>query len=211
MARLRCLFVVGANRSGFLRFLSISCYLRSQDRVSAPKTLRNVLKRRIQADICHRVLWLGVALVIFANRVIPYTQNAGMFFVIVGGIITIIVIASMPQLHASNQFVWGSFEENNLTGWSSGVAFLLGVLNGAFTIGTPDAITHMAEELPHPKRDLPKAIALQIGLGFLCKPAHTSNSALVDTLLTNTWHRRLLLCYCPLIRNYRYQRPHSGY
>jgi len=27
----------------------------------------------------------------------------------------------------------------------------------------------MAEELPHPKRDLPIAIALQIGLGFLCR------------------------------------------
>lgn len=115
------------------------------------------------------VLWLGVALVIFANRVIPSTQDAGMFFVIVGGIVTIIVIAVMPKQHASNQFVWGSFDENNLTGWQGGVAFLLGVLNGAFTIGTPDAITHMAEELPHPKRDLPIAIALQIGLGFLCK------------------------------------------
>jgi choline transport protein len=44
---------------------------------------------------------------------------------------------------------------------------MLGVLNGAFTIGTPDAITHMAEELPQPKRDLPRAIGLQIGLGGL--------------------------------------------
>ncbi|KAK1755017.1 putative amino acid transporter [Echria macrotheca] len=113
------------------------------------------------------ILWLGTALIIFANRVIPHTQNLGMFFVIVGGIVTIIVLAAMPQQHASNYFVWGSFNENNLTGWDGGVAFLLGVLNGAFTIGTPDAITHMAEELPHPKRDLPKGIALQIGLGFL--------------------------------------------
>lgn len=117
------------------------------------------------------VLWLSTALIIFANRVVPHTQNLGMFFVIVGGIVTIIVLAAMPKQHASNHFVWGSFEENNLTGWSSGVAFLTGVLNGSFTIGTPDAITHMAEELPHPKKDLPKAIALQIGTGFLCKSA----------------------------------------
>ena len=27
----------------------------------------------------------------------------------------------------------------------------------------------MGEELPHPRRDLPKGIALQLGLGFLCK------------------------------------------
>ncbi|KAI0877825.1 amino acid transporter [Hypoxylon argillaceum] len=113
------------------------------------------------------ILWITTAFVIFANRLVPYTQTLGMFFVCVGGVVTIIVIAAMPKTHASNHFVWNSFEENNLTGWSGGVAFLLGVLNGAFTIGTPDAITHIAEELPHPKRDLPKAMGLQIGLGFL--------------------------------------------
>lgn len=113
------------------------------------------------------ITWLCVAIVVFVNRVIPHTQTAGMFFVVVGGIVSIIVIAAMPKQHASNYFVWGSFKENNITGWQDGVAFLLGVLNGAFTIGTADAITHMAEELPHPKKDLPKAIGLQIGLGFL--------------------------------------------
>ncbi|KAK9489611.1 amino acid/polyamine transporter I [Lipomyces doorenjongii] len=113
------------------------------------------------------ITWLCTATVIFANRLLPRTQDAGMFFVIAGGIITIIVLAAMPKTHASSHFVWGSFTENNLTGWSGGVAFLCGVLNGAFTIGTPDAITHMAEELPRPKRDLPKAIGLQLGLGFL--------------------------------------------
>ncbi|OIW24075.1 amino acid transporter [Coniochaeta ligniaria NRRL 30616] len=109
----------------------------------------------------------STAFVIFANRAVPWTQNVGMFFVIVGGIVTIIVISAMSKVHASNHFVWGSFNENNLTGYPGGLAFLLGVLNGSFTIGTPDAITHMAEELPHPRRDLPKGIALQIGLGFL--------------------------------------------
>ncbi|KAH8883852.1 amino acid transporter [Thozetella sp. PMI_491] len=113
------------------------------------------------------ILWLATAVVIFANKAIPHTQYVGMFLVIVGGIVTIIVISAMPKQHASNYFVWGSFEENNLTGWAGGVAFLCGVLNGSFTIGTPDAITHMAEELPHPKKDLPKAIGLQLSLGFL--------------------------------------------
>ena len=114
------------------------------------------------------ILWPLTFVVIFANRIIPASQNAGMFFVIVGGLVTIIVVAAMPKVHADNHFVWQSFDENNLTGWPGGLAFLMGVLNGAFTIGTPDAITHLAEELPHPKRDLPKAIGLQIGLGFTC-------------------------------------------
>ena len=111
--------------------------------------------------------WLCIAVVVFANQTLPLLQKFGMFMVTVGGVVTIIVLASMPKQHASNSFVWSDFQ--NTTGWTGGVAFLTGVLNGAFTIGTPDAVTHMAEELPNPSKDLPKAIALQIGLGALCQ------------------------------------------
>ena len=31
---------------------------------------------------------------------------------------------------------------------SSGFVFLLGMLNGAFSVGTPDLVTHLAEEVP---------------------------------------------------------------
>lgn len=111
------------------------------------------------------VTWLCTFFVIFCNRVIPYLQHVGLFLIIVGGLVTIIVVAAMPAQHATSTFVWRDFE--NETGWSNGVAFLTGVLNGAFTIGTPDAVTHMAEELPNPKVDLPKAVFAQVGLGFL--------------------------------------------
>ncbi|OAP63822.1 hypothetical protein AYL99_03049 [Fonsecaea erecta] len=113
--------------------------------------------------LCIIVLCLTVT--IFFNNTLAYLQQFGLFIVTVGGIVTIIVLAGMPSKHASNRFVWTDFQNN--TGWSGGVAFLTGVLNGAFTIGTADGVTHMAEELPNPKRDLPKAIFAQIGLGFL--------------------------------------------
>lgn len=111
------------------------------------------------------ITWLCTAFVIFCNNLIPKLQSAGLFLVIVGGLVTIIVVAAMPKTHASNAFVWKDFE--NLTGWGGGVAFLTGVLNGAFTIGTPDAVTHLAEELPNPAVDLPKAVFAQVGLGFI--------------------------------------------
>jgi choline transport protein len=129
------------------------------------------------------ITWLCTAFVIFCNRLIPYLQHAGLFLIIAGGLVTIIVVTAMPKKHASSTFVWKNFQ--NFTGWSNGVAFLTGVLNGAFTIGTPDAITHMAEELPKPDVDLPKvcthilsidsiltvvlqqAVFAQVGLGFL--------------------------------------------
>lgn len=114
------------------------------------------------------VLWACCLIAIFGNSTIKYTQYLGLVFVAVGGIITIVVLGAMPAEHASSHFVWASFSENNLTGWPGGMAFLLGVLNGAFTIGTCDSVTHIAEELPRPRKDLPKAIMIQICLGFMC-------------------------------------------
>lgn len=149
------------------------------------------------AYIAYILITLFSALfVIFANRAVPWTQNIGMFFVIIGGIVTIIVISAMPRQHASNDFVWNSFSEYNTTGYPAGLSFLLGVLNGAFTIGTPDAITHLAEEMPHPKKDLPKGIALQIGLGFLCTFMILEKEQLWQDLTDNLTYRCLCLCHC---------------
>ena len=111
------------------------------------------------------ILWTCVCIVILLNRIIPYLQDLGLFLVLVGGLVTIIVVAAMPPQHASNSFVWTNWV--NQTGFSDGVAFPTGVLNGDFAIGTPDAVTHMAEELPNPKRDLPRAVAAHIILGTL--------------------------------------------
>ncbi|KAJ7860074.1 choline transport protein [Mycena olivaceomarginata] len=108
--------------------------------------------------------WICSLTVIFFNRLMPALQRFGVFMIMVGGLVTIIVLASAKS-HASASFVFTDWE--NATGWSGGVAFLTGMLNGAFAIGTPDSVTHMAEELPHPRRDLPKAIAAQIFLGAL--------------------------------------------
>jgi len=111
------------------------------------------------------ITWICISATIFFNKYLPYLQQFGLFVVLVGGLVTIIVIAAMPKQHASSASVWGDW--SNATGWPSGFAFLAGVLNGAFTIGTPDAVTHMSEEVPHPRKDLPKAIAAQIILGSI--------------------------------------------
>ncbi|KZV95062.1 putative amino acid transporter [Exidia glandulosa HHB12029] len=111
------------------------------------------------------VTWFCVAVVVWGNRFMPMLQTFGLFVVCIGGPVTIIVLAAMPKTHASHSFVWTDFQ--NVTGWSNGGAFLAGVLNGAFTIGTPDSVTHMAEELPHPRKDMPKAIFAQLGLGCI--------------------------------------------
>lgn len=111
------------------------------------------------------ITWLCIGVTIFFNRFLPILQQFGLFIVTVGGIVSLIVVVTMTKQYATHSFVWTDW--NNQTGWGTGVAFLSGVLNGAFAIGTPDAVTHMAEELPNPRRDLPRAVAAQLGLGTI--------------------------------------------
>lgn len=148
------------------------------------------------------ITWSCCALVVFGNRLLPVLNQIGLFLVIVGGLVTIIVVAAMPKVHASNSAVWGDFSQNNAAGWSNGVTFLTGVLNGAFTIGTPDAVTHMSEELPNPARDMPRAVGAQIILGTLSMfpPSSSQCIALMGLSVFPLRHRYPL----------RRQRPNSG-
>jgi choline transport protein len=106
---------------------------------------------------------------LFANKVLPAVQRAGGFLIVAGVSITIIVCAVMPsvndQPYASTDFVWKRWA--NSTGYSmDGFVFCLGMLTGAFAVGTPDVVTHMAEEIPDPNINMPKAILAQYVVGF---------------------------------------------
>lgn len=113
--------------------------------------------------------WSCAAVIIFANKLLPLLNLVGLVLVSAGGLISVVVLVAMPSQRATRARVWSldSFRANNVTGWNDGVAFILGILNGAFAIGTPDSVSHLAEESLDPSRDLPRAIATQIILGTL--------------------------------------------
>lgn len=97
------------------------------------------------------VNWIACFVALYMNRALPSIEMIGGFFVIAGVFISILVCAIMPhvndQPYASNYSIWSDWQ--NTTGWSSsGFAFLLGMLNGAYAVGTPDLVTHLAEEVP---------------------------------------------------------------
>ncbi|KIY03711.1 uncharacterized protein Z520_00402 [Fonsecaea multimorphosa CBS 102226] len=114
--------------------------------------------------------WLFAAVVLFFNKAIPLLEQIGGFFIIAGFLITVIVSAVMPHVqhreYATSHQVWDEF--TNLTGYSSsGFAFLLGMLNGAFAVGVPDLTSHLAEEMQNPSRNIPMAVLWQYIVGFL--------------------------------------------
>lgn len=115
--------------------------------------------------------WLTVAVVLFANRALPAVGNIGAVLIILGFGVIVVTCAAMSGSssgagYASSHFVWRDWV--NRTGYESdGFVFLMGMLNGAYAVGTPDLLTHLAEEMHQPRRNIPKAIGIQMGFGFL--------------------------------------------
>ncbi|KAF4301678.1 Amino acid/polyamine transporter I [Botryosphaeria dothidea] len=113
--------------------------------------------------------WGCCSAVLFANRALPLINQIGLFLILAGCFVTILVCAIMPSTngsgHASNAFVWRDFL--NQTGYSSdGFAFLSGMLNASFAVGVPDCVAHLSEEIPKPRINVPKAIAMQQLVGL---------------------------------------------
>lgn len=114
--------------------------------------------------------WVCCCIVLFMNRILPMIGNLGMFFILSGVFISIVVCAVMPHVNGdpyqSDFEVWKHFD--NQTGYTQqGFVFVMGMLNGAYSVGTPDCSTHLAEEIPKPSRNVPKAVLAQMGVGFI--------------------------------------------
>ncbi|OCT51456.1 putative choline transport protein [Cladophialophora carrionii] len=122
------------------------------------------------------VTWLGCLSVCFFNRAMPYLNTIGIILILAGLLVTVIVVAAIPGSgshppHASSSFVWSEWSAD--IGYPNGFVFVAGMLNGAYSVGTPDAVlivlldSHIAEEVPNPGRNIPIAIGLQMGIGFI--------------------------------------------
>jgi amino acid transporter len=80
-------------------------------------------------------------------------------------VITVVVLSkAQPKQPAS--FVFTDFE--NFSGWSNNViAFITGFINANYSFSCLDAATHIAEEIPHPERNIPKALLTIPVIGVL--------------------------------------------
>jgi choline transport protein len=110
--------------------------------------------------------WILVCFAInaFMNKILPYV-NKFAFAWSLGGftIICITVLACAAPDYAPADFVFTEFI--NETGWPDGVAWLLGLLQGAFSLTGYDAVAHMIEEIPNASVQGPKIMIACVGIG----------------------------------------------
>lgn len=92
--------------------------------------------------------------------------SIGMFVNIVVCTGIIIIIPAVSKSHTEPSFIFGSVE--NISGWESkGVAFLVGLINANYSFGLIDTAVHMSEKITEPEKNVPKALFLTVGIGFI--------------------------------------------
>lgn len=102
-----------------------------------------------------------------ANRLLAVFTKAAFFWSLAGFVvisITVLACASPDHHYQSGGFVYGGFV--NRTGWPDGLAWMLGLLQGAFALTGFDATVHMIEEIPQPQKEGPRIMLMCIGIGM---------------------------------------------
>ncbi|CEJ83953.1 hypothetical protein VHEMI03317 [[Torrubiella] hemipterigena] len=102
----------------------------------------------------------------FLTEALPYFTKAAFIWSIIGFVvISITVLACASPNYQSGKFVYT--EVVNTTGWPTGVAWMLGLLQGAFALTGFDAVAHMIEEIPRPHIQGPRIMLYCIGIGMV--------------------------------------------
>lgn len=89
-----------------------------------------------------------------------------LYWSVAGCTIISIVLLSCAGAHddfTTAEFVFTSFA--NETGYTDGVAWILGLLQSALSLIGYDVVLHMTEEMPTPRIDAPIAMILAIVVG----------------------------------------------
>lgn len=109
---------------------------------------------------------LAVIINVFGNRLLPLLNKAAFIWSITGFVVVgITLLACAAPDYQSAEFVYTEFINN--TGWPDGIAWLLGLLQGALGLAGFDAVAHMIEEIPNPKREGPRTLLASILMGII--------------------------------------------
>ncbi|KAH8900743.1 putative choline transport protein [Thozetella sp. PMI_491] len=101
---------------------------------------------------------------IFVLKKLPRTHDLGFVLTIVLFLTTTIVTVARSSPKASTEFVWATF--TNYTGWPDGVCFMSALLTTCFIFAGLDSSLHLSEEAPNPRKSVPRAAVLAVGVGF---------------------------------------------
>ncbi|KAI1030015.1 hypothetical protein LB504_010448 [Fusarium proliferatum] len=144
--------------------------------------------------------WLACISVCYAGRAMPLLNQFGIYWLLIGLLVTIVVLVAVPLRsggsgHAASSFVWLEWQAD--LGYPNIIVFLGGMLNGAYSVGCPAAVSHLAEEISRPQRNVPVAMGLQVITGFV-----TGFSYLIALMYSIHSYDRIFASQFPLAEIY---------
>lgn len=120
----------------------------------APNAWQTVLMFWAVMLICALVNVFGSAYLDWINKICIYWTGASV-------LIILITLLTMADTKRSGAFVFGHYDAS-ASGWPSGWAFFVGLLQAAYTLTGYGMVASMCEEVQNPHREVPKAIVLSV-------------------------------------------------
>ncbi|KAF3386730.1 Choline transport protein [Penicillium rolfsii] len=109
---------------------------------------------------------IATAIVCFLPTALPRGEMVMFVSSFLGFIVSFVTVLTMRSgrgQSAKEVFI----EYQNTSGWSDGTSFIIGLGTCMYAYLAIDGACHIAEELPNPKRDVPRAMGLAMLIGIL--------------------------------------------
>lgn len=123
--------------------------------------------KRWHVFVCFQILHLFLMMFNCSGKALPVISQSSLYISLISFFtITVTVLACSHGKYNDAKFVFATFY--NETGWKNGViAFIVGLINPAWSFSCLDCATHMAFEVENPERVIPISILCTVGIGFL--------------------------------------------
>lgn len=99
------------------------------------------------------------------EKSLPYFSRFALMIAISGTLVIFVSVLAASPTKQSAAFFFTDF--HNLSGWPTSTAFWIGINLANWNFSCLDAATHLVDEVPNPRRDIPKTLLLTVLIGFL--------------------------------------------
>lgn len=113
--------------------------------------------------VAYLITLVAAALNIYGGHLLDRLSKAVLIWNIASFIVVVVTILATNDHKQPASFVFSEFQ--NFTGFGTGMAAILGIVQSAFGMCCYDAPSHMTEEMNNASKEAPRAIVLAVWLG----------------------------------------------
>ncbi|KEF58750.1 uncharacterized protein A1O9_06676 [Exophiala aquamarina CBS 119918] len=107
------------------------------------------------------VMLLHALVNISGSKYLDFINNLAMYWIATAVLVILIVTSAIVDLKNEASFVFGHYDAL-VSGWPSGWAFFVGLLQAAYTLTGYGMVAAMCEEVQNPHLEIPRAMVLSV-------------------------------------------------